>query len=243
VFACSTSLLPPGPKSDPGCPRWGQTAIPSSAIRKEIQSGKSNYRNKQNMKILKALAVAAAAMTMLCANSARAAFQFGDFELSQAGPAVPGNSWSVTWFVSQGGMFDPYLDSITGTIVSGTETFEVYFSGPPQQGPGLSTSQSGWSTVVDTALFGQISGPDFAPTLSGPLAFTTSFTGNPTAQAVTLYFQAYHDGGLRAQSPLLQWNGQLFTVVPEPTTVIAGALLVLPFGVSTLRILRRKRMA
>ena len=33
------------------------------------------------------------------------------------------------------------------------------------------------------------------------------------------------------------------TVVPEPTTMIAGALLLLPFGVSTLRILRKKRAA
>jgi hypothetical protein len=32
-------------------------------------------------------------------------------------------------------------------------------------------------------------------------------------------------------------------VVPEPTTIIAGALLLLPFGVSTLRILRKKRAA
>jgi hypothetical protein len=31
--------------------------------------------------------------------------------------------------------------------------------------------------------------------------------------------------------------------VPEPTTVIAGALLLLPFGASTLRILRRNRAA
>ena len=28
--------------------------------------------------------------------------------------------------------------------------------------------------------------------------------------------------------------------VPEPTTMIAGALLLLPFGASTLRILRRR---
>jgi hypothetical protein len=28
--------------------------------------------------------------------------------------------------------------------------------------------------------------------------------------------------------------------VPEPTTIIAGALLLLPFGASTLRILRKK---
>jgi hypothetical protein len=31
--------------------------------------------------------------------------------------------------------------------------------------------------------------------------------------------------------------------VPEPTTIIAGALLLLPLGASTLRILRRNRMA
>lgn len=33
------------------------------------------------------------------------------------------------------------------------------------------------------------------------------------------------------------------TPVPEPTTMIAGALLLLPFGLSTFRILRRNRMA
>ena len=30
-------------------------------------------------------------------------------------------------------------------------------------------------------------------------------------------------------------------ILPEPTTIIAGALLLLPFGASTLRILRKKR--
>jgi hypothetical protein len=34
---------------------------------------------------------------------------------------------------------------------------------------------------------------------------------------------------------------QSFHQVPEPTTVIAGALLLLPFGVSTLRIMRKNR--
>jgi Protein of unknown function (DUF642) len=33
------------------------------------------------------------------------------------------------------------------------------------------------------------------------------------------------------------------SAVPEPTTMIAGALLLLPFGASTLRILRKNRMA
>jgi hypothetical protein len=36
---------------------------------------------------------------------------------------------------------------------------------------------------------------------------------------------------------------QRFSQVPEPTTMIAGALLLLPFGASTLRILRKNRTA
>ena len=36
---------------------------------------------------------------------------------------------------------------------------------------------------------------------------------------------------------------QLYIAVPEPTTIIAGALLLLPFGASTLRVLRRNRVA
>ena len=40
------------------------------------------------------------------------------------------------------------------------------------------------------------------------------------------------------------YSGDLVAVpVPEPTTIIAGALLLLPLGASTLRILRRNRMA
>ena len=36
---------------------------------------------------------------------------------------------------------------------------------------------------------------------------------------------------------------QLAAAVPEPTTVVAGALLLLPFGISTLRILRKDSKA
>jgi hypothetical protein len=40
-----------------------------------------------------------------------------------------------------------------------------------------------------------------------------------------------------------EYNQSAKVTVPEPTTIIAGALLLLPFGVSTLRILRKKRAA
>ena len=38
-------------------------------------------------------------------------------------------------------------------------------------------------------------------------------------------------------------HGPNTSSVPEPTTVVAGALLLLPFGVSTLRILRNRKLA
>ncbi|MEJ0090100.1 MAG: hypothetical protein WDM80_10195 [Limisphaerales bacterium] len=37
-------------------------------------------------------------------------------------------------------------------------------------------------------------------------------------------------------------NGGISALVPEPTTIIAGALLLLPVGVSTIRILRQRSM-
>jgi predicted heme/steroid binding protein len=61
--------------------------------------------------------------------------------------------------------------------------------------------------------------------------------------ALNLFDGAY---STQVQNP----NGQSYNVnqdqlaiVPEPTTMIAGALLLLPFGASTLRILRKNRVA
>jgi hypothetical protein len=63
----------------------------------------------------------------------------------------------------------------------------------------------------------------------------------------TLNNAVYSDG---TEAPAHVWGGagQGFfgpnlSAVPEPTTVIAGALLLLPFGASTLRMLRKNRTA
>jgi len=42
----------------------------------------------------------------------------------------------------------------------------------------------------------------------------------------------------------VEFNGtDNVSAVPEPSTVISGVLMLLPFGASTLRILRRNRVA
>ena len=58
--------------------------------------------------------------------------------------------------------------------------------------------------------------------------------GSPVATADSLA------GGQHFQTT---FDGDIYSTVPEPSTLISGALLLLPFGASTLRILRRQRAA
>jgi len=67
----------------------------------------------------------------------------------------------------------------------------------------------------------------------------------------TVYWTAGSSGTTAEVTAQIGLNGPSYSgdwvdtvrVVPEPTTVIAGALLLLPFGASTLQILRRKSVA
>jgi hypothetical protein len=53
---------------------------------------------------------------------------------------------------------------------------------------------------------------------------------------------AANTGGLQ-ELTLDSINASVPSAVPEPTTMFAGVLLLLPFGASTLRILRKSRAA
>jgi hypothetical protein len=65
-----------------------------------------------------------------------------------------------------------------------------------------------------------------------------TYTLTPTAAGL-LSFQA----ATGSTSKRVELDDVSLTAVPEPTTMIAGALLLLPFGASTLRMLRKNRSA
>jgi hypothetical protein len=70
-------------------------------------------------------------------------------------------------------------------------------------------------------------------------------TGNWTQFTATFVAGANQNGGLIDLNVLAQGNDFAvddisLVAVPEPTTMIAGVLLLLPFGMSTLRILRKR---
>lgn len=85
----------------------------------------------------------------------------------------------------------------------------------------------------------------------------SSSISSQTANSVTVNGYGYVSGtGVTTYNPtLMYWsfttqdpntgNGFTFSAstssVPEPSTVVAGALLLLPFGISTMRILRRSK--
>lgn len=89
--------------------------------------------------------------------------------------------------------------------------------------------------IADRSLSGDIIGFDWgvvtpiAPGLFGEVFVRTSIQQFGIVNGSTI------DGGTATQPT--------YAPVPEPTTMIAGALLLLPFGASTLRILRKNRTA
>lgn len=95
---------------------------------------------------------------------------------------------------------------------------------------------------VDTFTSGQLQAYGFGTAAMNDAA---GYVGDVnSARGGSWDFTQYTDTWLdpvASNSQGLIWNNT--TPVPEPTTMIAGALLLLPFGASTLRILRKNRTA
>jgi hypothetical protein len=188
------------------------------------------------------------AMVCLCAGSAKASIVPG-------APAADGENGLIytLWGAHQPpagdpGSYDQYgtysaytlnllnlgvgVAAVTGDVV-------VLENGP-------STEKSNWSDFIN------FNEPDTYVTLvsyegSDAVAFWADYTVSDnvvyiqeTGGPYTIY-TATNDSG---DSITYQITPQVHNVVvPEPTTMIAGALLLLPFGASTLRILRKSRAA
>jgi hypothetical protein len=68
---------------------------------------------------------------------------------------------------------------------------------------------------------------------TGNLNLTFQFSGtSPNLSSI-------YSGATEAS--IASYSGSISTVVPEPSTIVAGALLLLPFGISSFRILRKHR--
>jgi len=103
---------------------------------------------------------------------------------------------------------------------------------------GVSTATRVWSGTNpggDYYYWFPLSGKPFGPfdyALFGNPQLTTGWLGNNTHEQVVAQFPMYAISDLLTVAP-----------VPEPSTYIAGALLLLPFGASTIRRFRNRKQA
>ncbi len=95
-----------------------------------------------------------------------------------------------------------------------------------------------FDTVQDDGLTVWINGTKYydLPGPNSPTGNSFTYSGPTGTESVTISY-AEIDG------PPAVLELTPASAVPEASTMIAGALLLLPFGASTLRILRRNRMA
>jgi choice-of-anchor C domain-containing protein len=148
----------------------------------------------------------------------------------------------LTWLASEGSQsVDMAGDFANGTIqqtITGVTPLAMYY--------------------LTFDMSGNLGGGSAIKTLSVTFGNTTmGFTFNTTGITVTNMGWAQQSGWFQASgsSSVLSftdnsgertaWGAVIDNVslVPEPTTLIAGALLLLPFGASTLRRLRKSRTA
>jgi hypothetical protein len=122
----------------------------------------------------------------------------------------------------------------------------VSVSGSLLQIPAFTGLATGWS---------QVAGDSSAALASGTAVTGMNFFVNFVDPQVPSVYDAYaFDGTTVVDNTKLTWDGANWSYasaplppfvvpVPEATTMLASALLLLPLGVSTLRILRRNRIS
>jgi hypothetical protein len=178
-----------------------------------------------NMKKLVTLAV----VSGFCIGSTTSAWASFD----AVGDTLSGNSWGQVFREMNVGSFD----RITATVSGGL--FESF-----------SEDSHTWSSSLDNEnTQGSFSHSPGATTIG----FTAWFQGSLEQQnTVSLLLRSWYKDLLIDQA-CATWNYDdhhgkwcchfVPAPIPEPTTMIAGALLLLPFGASTIRILRKIRAA
>jgi hypothetical protein len=126
------------------------------------------------------------------------------------------------------------IPSRSANVVNYTPVTQPFLFLDQPSGPYLAYSDPALNSGVDRMVTFAVTGYLVDP---GVLSSWTAFS-----DGTTHYVIAFEDGtDMDFNDFVVEVSG--VAPVPEPTTMIAGALLLLPFGASTLRILRRKRVA
>jgi len=154
--------------------------------------------------------------------------------------ASPGNG-SANMLIVNGAAspIDVWTGSLNGTLTQGT-TYR--FSADVANLYSPFTGQAVNPAALQFTVGGNMLGAAYTATGVGQWnQFTATFTA--TAAEAGLPLITIFDSQFAASGNDFALDNISLTAVPEPTTMVAGAMLLLPFGISTLRMLRKSRMA
>ena len=179
--------------------------------------------------------------------------QYTELSYSQANPGINPNAWAVVGGVDVGIQNAQFLWRDYSS--------QVIASGKADEGAGLAMAM--YAALYNSTAYGTVSAmsgttPFNVTTWAGSSkSYYTGFIAGINAAGPTTVAANYADGSVLVPSGDVDSNGNVitgalgpgqefilnFTPVPEPTTMVAGALLLLPFGLSTLRMMRNSRGA
>ncbi len=151
----------------------------------------------------------------------------------------PSGSWTASWTDTTGGQA---MDRWEAFVTGGGATFDAP----------VSVGLTGWAGTLVSPTYTYAAGPANGVDRT----ITLHFAGTPPSGGISVDMLVWNGGNLVANEswrwtdlpnqagwtriavPIAESYDR--TAVPEPTTIIAGALLLIPLGLSALRILRKK---
>ena len=105
---------------------------------------------------------------------------------------------------------------------------------------GTTVNYNDWNLSID------YTGSSFVYSINGVAVYTDTSPNAGTTGFTAVNMEAYNFGDPATFPSVTPANYTAYwsnTPVPEPTTMVAGALLLVPFGMSALRLLRKKQTA
>jgi hypothetical protein len=128
--------------------------------------------------------------------------------------------------------------TISGLSVGSKYAVSFYWAGAQQYNfTGITTEQ--WQVTLGSQVFSTAVVTNVSHGFTGWQQQTFVYTATSTSEVLSFLAIGTPDG----VPPFSLLDGPSMVAVPEPTTIVAGALMIIPFGVSTARILRRKAKA
>lgn len=169
-----------------------------------------------------------------------------------AGSVISADLWiPTTWSDPANGSF---RSDIWGVMTDGSQVSDYPILGFTSYGNSSRFRvwiDSGWVDLATSVNYGawnslaiEFTGSAYVYSINGSTVYTDTLIDGSTGFSAVI-MQAYNFADPTISGAVLSdytayWSN---TAVPEPSTYIAGALLLLPFGASTLRVLRNKRAA